>query len=70
MGFHEVRFPVAVSRGAIGGPERRTQVVTPTGPQSTDIFRPGSRSITFAGYPLSNPPMAYRPPTQGSMPIG
>lgn len=27
MGFHEVRFPTRVSRGAAGGPERRTQVV-------------------------------------------
>jgi uncharacterized protein (TIGR02217 family) len=27
MAFHEVRFPEAVSRGARGGPERRTQVV-------------------------------------------
>ncbi|TCT02827.1 uncharacterized protein (TIGR02217 family) [Tepidamorphus gemmatus] len=31
MSFHEVRFPVAVSRGATGGPERRTQVVTTAG---------------------------------------
>jgi uncharacterized protein (TIGR02217 family) len=31
MGFHEVRFPVAVSRGATGGPERRTQVVATGG---------------------------------------
>jgi len=27
MAFHEVRFPDAISRGARGGPERRTQVV-------------------------------------------
>jgi uncharacterized protein (TIGR02217 family) len=27
MGFHEVRFPDDISRGARGGPERRTQVV-------------------------------------------
>ena len=27
MSFHEVRFPDAISRGARGGPERRTQVV-------------------------------------------
>lgn len=27
MSFHEVRFPTAVSRGATGGPERRTEVV-------------------------------------------
>jgi uncharacterized protein (TIGR02217 family) len=28
MSFHEVRFPVAVSFGASGGPERRTEIVT------------------------------------------
>ncbi len=27
MAFHEVRFPDTVSRGARGGPERRTQIV-------------------------------------------
>jgi uncharacterized protein (TIGR02217 family) len=27
MAFHEVRFPDDISRGARGGPERRTQVV-------------------------------------------
>lgn len=27
MAFHEVRFPDVISRGARGGPERRTQVV-------------------------------------------
>ncbi|MCA2993304.1 DUF2460 domain-containing protein [Gemmatimonas sp.] len=28
MPFHEVRFPDTISRGARGGPERRTQIVT------------------------------------------
>ncbi len=28
MGFHEVRFPANLSFGSIGGPERRTDVVT------------------------------------------
>ncbi|WP_127111753.1 DUF2460 domain-containing protein [Shimia sediminis] len=28
MGFHEVRFPAKLSFGSIGGPERRTDVVT------------------------------------------
>lgn len=27
-GFHDVRFPLAVSFGATGGPERRTEIVT------------------------------------------
>lgn len=28
MGFHEVRFPTNLSFGSVGGPERRTEVVT------------------------------------------
>lgn len=28
MAFHEVRFPTDLSRGALGGPERRTEIVT------------------------------------------
>lgn len=28
MAFHEVRFPASVSFGALGGPERRTEIVT------------------------------------------
>ncbi len=28
MNFHEVRFPAALSFGSLGGPERRTEVVT------------------------------------------
>lgn len=27
MSFHEIRFPTEISRGAVGGPERRTDVV-------------------------------------------
>ncbi|MDO6727237.1 MAG: phage distal tail protein, Rcc01695 family [Cognatishimia sp.] len=30
MGFHEVRFPANLSFGSIGGPERRTDIVTLT----------------------------------------
>ncbi len=30
MGFHEVRFPTSLSFGSVGGPERRTEVVTLT----------------------------------------
>ena len=28
MGFHEIRFPANLSFGSMGGPERRTEVVT------------------------------------------
>ena len=28
MAFHEVRFPAGLSFGAIGGPERRTEIVS------------------------------------------
>jgi len=28
MSFHEIRFPTDISRGASGGPERRTEIVT------------------------------------------
>ena len=28
MGFHEVRFPANLSFGSLGGPERRTDIVT------------------------------------------
>ncbi|WP_370228337.1 TIGR02217 family protein [Cognatishimia sp.] len=28
MGFHEVRFPTSLSFGSLGGPERRTDIVT------------------------------------------
>ena len=28
MAFHEVRFPADLSFGSVGGPERRTEVVT------------------------------------------
>ena len=27
-GFHEVRFPIQLALGAVGGPERRTEIVT------------------------------------------
>lgn len=30
MAFHEIRFPVALSYGSVGGPERRTEIVTLT----------------------------------------
>ena len=30
MGFHEIRFPANLSFGSVGGPERRTEIVTLT----------------------------------------
>jgi uncharacterized protein (TIGR02217 family) len=30
MSFHDVRFPVNLSLGSVGGPERRTEIVTLT----------------------------------------
>jgi len=30
MSFHEVRFPTDLSFGSVGGPERRTDIVTLT----------------------------------------
>ena len=28
MAFHDVRFPTSLSLGALGGPERRTEIVS------------------------------------------
>jgi len=28
MNFHEIRFPASLSFGSVGGPERRTEIVT------------------------------------------
>jgi uncharacterized protein (TIGR02217 family) len=28
MAFHEIRFPANLSFGSVGGPERRTEIVT------------------------------------------
>ena len=28
MAFHDIRFPASLSFGALGGPERRTEIVT------------------------------------------
>ena len=30
MSFHEVRFPTSISFGSLGGPERRTEIVSLT----------------------------------------
>jgi uncharacterized protein (TIGR02217 family) len=44
MAFHDVRFPVSISRGARGGPERRTQIVTlASGDEERNASWAGSR---------------------------
>ncbi len=49
--FHETRFPVAVSRGAIGGPERRTEVVVlGSGAEERNQRWADSRRSYNAGY--------------------
>ena len=30
MNFHEVRFPANLSFGSVGGPERRSRLISPT----------------------------------------
>ncbi|MEL6754430.1 MAG: DUF2460 domain-containing protein [Pseudomonadota bacterium] len=42
--FHEVRFPLAVAFGAVGGPERRTEIVTlASGAEHRNAVWAGSR---------------------------
>lgn len=51
MAFHEVRFPTAVSRGASGGPERRTDVVVlGSGHEERNSRWADSRRSYNAGY--------------------
>ncbi len=51
MNFHEVRFPTAVARGATGGPERRTEIVTlGSGHEQRNTRWADSRRIYNAGY--------------------
>jgi uncharacterized protein (TIGR02217 family) len=51
MSFHEVRFPTAISRGAQGGPERRTDVVVlGSGHEERNARWADSRRIYNAGY--------------------
>lgn len=55
MSFHEVRFPVAISRGAQGGPERRTDVVTlGSGFEERNSRWANSRRIYNAGYGVTS----------------
>jgi uncharacterized protein (TIGR02217 family) len=51
MSFHEVRFPTEISRGAQGGPERRTDVVVlGSGFEERNSRWAGSRRVYNAGY--------------------
>jgi uncharacterized protein (TIGR02217 family) len=51
MSFHEVRFPTAISRGASGGPERRTEIVVlGSGHEERNSRWADSRRSYNAGY--------------------
>ena len=51
MSFHEVRFPTDISRGAVGGPERRTDVVVlGSGHEERNSRWADSRRSYNAGY--------------------
>jgi uncharacterized protein (TIGR02217 family) len=51
MTFHEIRFPTAISKGATGGPERRTDVVTlASGYEERNSRWADSRRSYNAGY--------------------
>jgi uncharacterized protein (TIGR02217 family) len=51
MSFHEIRFPTAISRGAQGGPERRTDVVVlGSGYEERNSRWADSRRAYNAGY--------------------
>ena len=51
IGFHEVRFPIDIARGATGGPERRTDIVTlASGHEERNSRWADSRRRYNAGY--------------------
>lgn len=51
MSFHEIRFPTAISRGATGGPERRTDIVAlGSGHEERNSRWADSRRSYNAGY--------------------
>ncbi|MGE0022773.1 MAG: TIGR02217 family protein [Hyphomicrobium sp.] len=54
MSFHEIRFPAAISRGAQGGPERRTDVVVlGSGFEERNSRWAASRRSYNAGYGIA-----------------
>src|SRR5690606_32268995 len=55
MSFHEIRFPTAISRGAQGGPERRTDVVVlGSGFEERNSRWAASRRSYNAGYGVTS----------------
>ena len=51
IGFHEIRFPLDIARGATGGPERRTDIVTlASGHEERNSRWADSRRRYNAGY--------------------
>jgi len=55
MAFHEIRFPTAISRGASGGPERRTDVVVlGSGHEERNSRWADSRRSYDAGYGIKS----------------
>ena len=51
MAFDEVRFPDMISRGARGGPQRRTQIVTlASGDEERNALWANSRRSYDAAY--------------------
>lgn len=55
MSFHEIRFPTAISRGAQGGPERRTDVVVlGSGFEERNTRWADSRRSYNAGYGVTS----------------
>lgn len=56
MAFHEVRFPVDISLGVQGGPERRTEIVTlASGREERNALWANSRRRYNAGYGVKSP---------------
>jgi uncharacterized protein (TIGR02217 family) len=55
MAFDDIRFPTAISRGASGGPERRTDIVTMgSGAEERNSRWAGSRRRYNAGFGLKS----------------
>jgi uncharacterized protein (TIGR02217 family) len=55
MAFHETRFPTAIALGAVGGPERRTDIVTVgSGAEERNARWADSRRRYNAGYGLKS----------------